>query len=117
MQWFLDAIKAEPNLELVGAHCHLGSTITKVCVDLPLDWFRIYPWSATLVAFQQGAHDNHIQHNTSAEFLACVVQVNIFRDAAVLMVDCVKHIREQGFDLKFLNIGGGLGIDYHHQCV
>lgn len=30
LQWFLDAIKAEPNLELVGAHCHLGSTITKV---------------------------------------------------------------------------------------
>ena len=46
-----------------------------------------------------------------------VVQVNIFRDAAVLMVDFVKHIREQGFDLKFLNIGGGLGIDYYHQYV
>ncbi len=30
LQWFLDAIAAEPNLELVGAHCHLGSTITKV---------------------------------------------------------------------------------------
>lgn len=29
-QWFLDQIKADPNLELVGAHCHLGSTITKV---------------------------------------------------------------------------------------
>lgn len=70
LQWFLDAIKAEPNLELVGAHCHLGSTITKV---------------------------------------------NIFRDAAVLMVDFVKHIREQGFDLQYLNIGGGLGIDYYHK--
>ena len=30
LQWFLDAIAAEPSLELVGAHCHLGSTITKV---------------------------------------------------------------------------------------
>lgn len=30
LQWFLDQIKADPNLELVGAHCHLGSTITKV---------------------------------------------------------------------------------------
>ena len=30
LQWFLDAIAAEPGLELVGAHCHLGSTITKV---------------------------------------------------------------------------------------
>ncbi|KAI3436301.1 hypothetical protein D9Q98_002354 [Chlorella vulgaris] len=67
LQWFLDQIKADPNLELVGAHCHLGSTITKV---------------------------------------------NIFRDATLLMVDFIKQIRDQGFDLKFLNIGGGLGIDY-----
>lgn len=31
LQWFLDEVKAHPNeLKLVGAHCHLGSTITKV---------------------------------------------------------------------------------------
>lgn len=31
LQWFLDVVKSHPNeLELVGAHCHLGSTITKV---------------------------------------------------------------------------------------
>jgi diaminopimelate decarboxylase len=70
LQWFLDQIKADPNLELVGAHCHLGSTITKV---------------------------------------------NIFRDATLLMVDFIKQIRAQGFDLKFLNIGGGLGIDYQKK--
>lgn len=29
-QWFLDQIREEANVELVGAHCHLGSTITKV---------------------------------------------------------------------------------------
>lgn len=67
LQWFLDAVKAEPMLQLVGAHCHLGSTITKV---------------------------------------------NIFRDAAVLMVEFIRQIRDQGFDLQYLNIGGGLGIDY-----
>jgi diaminopimelate decarboxylase len=33
LQWFLDEIKADAaNLQLVGVHCHLGSTITKVCV-------------------------------------------------------------------------------------
>lgn len=71
LQWFLDQIKASNgHLDLVGVHCHLGSTITKV---------------------------------------------NIFRDATVLMVEFIKRIREQGFNLKFLNIGGGLGIDYHRQ--
>ncbi|XP_031478321.1 diaminopimelate decarboxylase 1, chloroplastic-like [Nymphaea colorata] len=70
LQWFLDAVKSHPNeLKLVGAHCHLGSTITKV---------------------------------------------DIFRDAAVLMVNYIDQIREQGFQIDYLNIGGGLGIDYHH---
>nr|CAB3462508.1 unnamed protein product [Digitaria exilis] len=41
-------------------------------------------------------------------------QVDIFRDAAVLMVNFVDEIRAQGFELEYLNIGGGLGIDYHH---
>lgn len=71
LQWFLDEIRSSPSeLELVGVHCHLGSTITKV---------------------------------------------NIFRDATILMVDFIKKIQEQGFKLQFLNIGGGLGIDYARQ--
>lgn len=70
LQWFLDAVKSHPKeLELVGAHCHLGSTITKV---------------------------------------------DIFRDAADLMVNYIDQIRAQGFEMKYLNIGGGLGIDYYH---
>ena len=40
LQWFLDEIKAEPLLNLVGVHSHLGSTITKVgsspCTDTTL---------------------------------------------------------------------------------
>lgn len=70
IKWFLDAIRAEPLLELVGVHSHLGSTITKV---------------------------------------------NIFRDAAVIMCEFVKMIRAEGFQLKYINIGGGLGIDYKHD--
>ncbi|XP_050364068.1 diaminopimelate decarboxylase 1, chloroplastic-like [Argentina anserina] len=70
LQWFLDEVKKHPDeLKLVGAHCHLGSTITKV---------------------------------------------DIFRDAAVLMVEYIDKIRDQGFDVNYLNIGGGLGIDYYH---
>uniref|UniRef100_A0A7N0T951 diaminopimelate decarboxylase n=1 Tax=Kalanchoe fedtschenkoi TaxID=63787 RepID=A0A7N0T951_KALFE len=70
LQWFLDAVKAHPKeLNLVGVHCHLGSTITKV---------------------------------------------DIFRDAAVLMVGFIDEIRSQGFKIDYLNIGGGLGIDYYH---
>lgn len=71
LQWFLDVVKDHSKeLKLVGAHCHLGSTITKV---------------------------------------------DIFRDAAVLMVKYIDEIRSQGFEIDYLNIGGGLGIDYYHS--
>lgn len=43
-----------------------------------------------------------------------MVQVDIFRDAAVLMVNYIDEIRSQGFEIDYLNIGGGLGIDYYH---
>lgn len=42
------------------------------------------------------------------------MQVDIFKDAASLMVQYIDLIRAQGFDVKYLNIGGGLGIDYYH---
>ena len=29
-QWFLDEIKKQPTVQLVGVHSHLGSTITTV---------------------------------------------------------------------------------------
>jgi diaminopimelate decarboxylase len=31
------------------------------------------------------------------------------------MVGFVKYIREKGFNLEYLDIGGGLGIDYLHD--
>lgn len=41
-------------------------------------------------------------------------QVDIFRDAANIMVSYIDEIRAQGFEVDYLNIGGGLGIDYYH---
>ena len=67
LHWFLDQIKEDSRLNLIGVHCHLGSTIKKT---------------------------------------------GIFRDATELMMDFIDVIRDQGFGVKYLNIGGGLGIDY-----
>ena len=33
------------------------------------------------------------------------------------MTNFVKEIRSQGFELQYLDIGGGLGIDYYRRCV
>lgn len=69
LDWFLAQIKDEPLVELVGVHCHLGSTIK---------------------------------------------EVRPFEDAAGIMCDFVRKINAEGFQLQYLNFGGGLGIDYSH---
>eukprot|EP00741_Cyanophora_paradoxa_P022655 tig00021493_g21880.t1 len=73
IDWFLKRIKEEPMLRLVGAHSHLGSTIS---------------------------------------------EVTVFRDAAQIMIGFIKKMREAGFDsVEWLDIGGGLGIDYSRTGV
>ena len=67
LDWFLDEIRKDRLLNLVGVHCHLGSTIKKV---------------------------------------------RIFRDATEVMLGFIRAIEAEGFSLRYLNIGGGLGIDY-----
>lgn len=67
LEWYLEKIKASPELNLVGVHCHLGSTIKKV---------------------------------------------KVFQDAMKVMMDSFKEIRSRGFEIEYLNLGGGLGIDY-----
>ncbi|MBU2510624.1 diaminopimelate decarboxylase [bacterium] len=67
LDWYLKEIENSSGLNLVGLHCHLGSTIKKV---------------------------------------------RVFQDAMKIMIHFFKEIREKGFNLKYLNLGGGLGIDY-----
>ena len=44
-----------------------------------------------------------------------ITKVDIFRDAARIMIRFVEKIRAEGFNIKYLNIGGGLGIDYYRR--
>ena len=67
LNWFLNEIRKDSLLNLVGVHCHLGSTIK---------------------------------------------EVRIFRDATEIMLAFMRAIQAEGFPVRHLNIGGGLGIDY-----
>lgn len=68
--WYLEQISQSPELNLVGIHCHLGSTIKKV---------------------------------------------KVFKDAMQVMMNVFGTIRDRGFPIKILNLGGGLGIDYERK--
>ena len=70
--WFLERLRFAPSLNLVGIHCHLGSTIR---------------------------------------------DIQVFRDATFLMMQFAGVIRQEGFDISFLNIGGGLGVDYERKAT
>ena len=68
---YLDKIRSNADhIELLGAHCHIGSTIK---------------------------------------------DVTVFKDAADKMVEFIEFIRNEGFNLEYLNLGGGLGIDYEKK--
>ena len=43
--------------------------------------------------------------------------MDIFRDAAILMIQFIDEIWSQGFEIKYLNIGGGLGIGYYQTAT
>ena len=70
INWFLNEIRKDKLLNLVGVHCHLGSTIKKV---------------------------------------------RIFHDATEIMLNFMRAIQAEGFSVHYLNIGGGLGIDYERS--
>jgi diaminopimelate decarboxylase len=44
-----------------------------------------------------------------------IKKVEIFQDAMSIMINFFKKIRERGFDIQYLNLGGGLGIDYERK--
>jgi len=58
------------HLDLVGIHCHLGSTIDTV---------------------------------------------HVFQETMAIMARHFTEIRSQGFPLQYINLGGGLGINYRHD--
>ncbi|XP_070536681.1 uncharacterized protein [Ptychodera flava] len=64
----LDVVKLHATwLDLIGLHCHLGSTISKI---------------------------------------------DVFQSLVDIMLSLINRVKEWGFDPKYLNIGGGLGINY-----
>ncbi|MGA1845597.1 diaminopimelate decarboxylase [Deferribacter abyssi] len=58
------------NIEVVGAHCHIGSQLT---------------------------------------------DVSPFVDATKIMVELVKNLKDKGIEIKYLDLGGGLGIKYKDE--
>lgn len=44
-----------------------------------------------------------------------ITEVGPFRESVSKLVDLVTALRQDGFDIRYLDIGGGLGIRYHDE--
>jgi diaminopimelate decarboxylase len=44
-----------------------------------------------------------------------ITQTGPFREAMEKLSDIIRQVRELGADLRYINIGGGLGITYHEE--
>lgn len=103
-------IRINPNVDpQVHPYVSTGLAGSKFGIrNARLDWFleriREAPHALELV----GVH-SHLG--------STIKNVGIFRDAAEIMVGFVEHIRARGFgdSMRYLNIGGGLGIDYERS--
>ena len=75
--------------------------------------------NARLDWFLQAIRDNHDALElvgVHSHLGSTITKVELFRDATAVMLQFVERIRQARFDtLRYLNIGGGLGIDYQRQ--
>jgi diaminopimelate decarboxylase len=70
IETMVDQIRSRPFLNLLGFHCHLGST---------------------------------------------VINLGAFKQTMGLLMKNFNRYHQKGYPLKYLNIGGGLAIDYHRD--
>ena len=100
----LSILKSTPLVKLVGLHCHIGSTISDTSVykdvaKLFMDMVQTvtFSWELSNSSFF-GGEINQIDLQTTVYF------IEIFQ------------LEQNGFsDLEIMNLGGGLGINYHHD--
>ena len=93
---------------------------------------QVHPYVSTgLASSKFGIRNSHLQWfldriKEESDFMSLagvhchlgstIKKVDIFKDAADIMIGFINEIRSQGFSsLRYLNIGGGLGIDYERM--
>ena len=45
-----------------------------------------------------------------------ITQAGPFQEASEKVADCVRALREDGHDIRYINVGGGLGITYNDEA-
>lgn len=100
------AIRINPN---VDAHTHHNIT-----TGLDENKFGINSWDLPLCA-------DTLKKSAQLEFIGIhfhigsqITNLDVYKNLCVRVNEFAEWFEERGFTVKVLNVGGGLGIDYHH---
>ena len=100
------AIRINPN---VDAHTHHNIT-----TGLDENKFGINSWDLPLCA-------ETLKKSAQLEFIGIhfhigsqITNLDVYKNLCVRVNEFAEWFEERGFTVKVLNVGGGLGIDYHH---
>jgi diaminopimelate decarboxylase len=99
------ALRVNPNVETPTPHAYTrtGHAATKFGIPIE-DAPRLYRLARELPGLRVRGVDVHIGSQ--------ILDVEPYHRAAAQVADLVALLREEGFDLEFLDLGGGLGISY-----
>lgn len=99
------AFRVNPNVDTPTPHAYTrtGHASTKFGVPIT-DALRLYRLAASLPGIRIRGVDMHI----GSQILA----IEPYRAAIEQVLDLVEELSEEGFELEYLDVGGGLGISY-----
>ena len=74
------------------------------------------PHSEALGLYRKASEMDHIEIiGIDAHIGSQLIDITPFKEAAERLSDLIDEIRGIGIDLSIIDIGGGLGIQYHHE--
>nr|WP_294894482.1 diaminopimelate decarboxylase [uncultured Pedobacter sp.] len=100
------AIRINPN---VDAHTHHYIT-----TGLDENKFGINSWDLPAVAEMLKKCENLIFLGIHFHVGSQILDMNVFKSLCVKVNEMQAWFEERGMPVKVLNVGGGLGVDYHH---
>jgi len=56
-------------------------------------------------------------HGIHCHLGSCIYDPDVYRCMGEIMTDMTNQLRSRGYSIEILDIGGGIGIDYHSETL
>lgn len=101
------AIRVNPNVD-PETHPYISTGMDKAKFGVTME--------AAYDAYKRAANMPNIEiHGIACHIGSQITKTTPFTDALSIVIDMVKRLADEGIDIKQLDLGGGLGIDYQGE--